>query len=117
MRRLRHLLPLACLLLIVATACGSRQVDPLESGLRSNLHAIRQLIEQYHGDHGRYPPTLIALVEAGYIRLVPFDPMTRRNDTWVETRQAGEGIASPGIVDVHSSASGTASDGTPYADW
>lgn len=56
-------------------------------------------------------------VEANYIQRVPSDPSTRRNDTWIESREAGTGRKSVGIVDVHSGATGTASDGTKYAEW
>jgi prepilin-type N-terminal cleavage/methylation domain-containing protein len=97
-----------------------------ESVLKTNLRTMRDVIDQYHGDRGNYPPTLEELVTKGYLRKVPVDPITKHNDTWVlvmeeinpdappaETEQ-GDG---PGIMDVHSGSPLTALDGTPYADW
>ena len=96
--------------------------------LRANLRTMRDVIDQHYGDKGFYPPTLETLVEEGYLRKIPNDPITKRNDTWVlvfdepdpdeppaETEQPeGE---EPGIVDVHSGSERRALDGTPYAEW
>ena len=54
-----------------------------EAVLKSNLHIFRDVIDQFHGDKGHYPPTLDALVEAGYLRAVPRDPITKSADTWL----------------------------------
>jgi general secretion pathway protein G len=89
----------------------------MEPTLRTNLKVLRELIDQYRGDQGHPPPTLGALVDQGYIRLIPYDPIPRRNDTWIEVRQPGEGGRPGGIVDVHSGAAGRAQDGTRFADW
>lgn len=89
----------------------------MEPALRQNLNALRDIIEQYRSDQGHPPPTLAALVDRGYVRIVPYDPITRRNDTWIETRAPGESGCPSGIVEVHSGAPGKASDGTRYADW
>jgi general secretion pathway protein G len=98
-----------------------------EAVLKTNLRTLRDVIDQHYGDKGRYPPTLDALVEAGYLRRVPNDPITRRNDTWVVVYEEidpdnpplesdGE-EAQPGIIDVHSGSEAVAMDGTRYADW
>lgn len=98
-----------------------------EAVLKTNLRATRDVIDQYHGDRGTYPPSLEELVTKGYLRKLPVDPITRRNDTWVlvleeidpdaqpaETEQGEEG---PGIIDIRSGSPLTSLDGTPYADW
>ena len=54
-----------------------------EAVLKSNLHIFRDVIDQFHGDKGHYPPTLDALVEAGYLRAIPRDPITKSADTWL----------------------------------
>ena len=95
--------------------------------LRTNLHTMREIIDQYYGDKGHYPPSLEALVEDGYLRSVPYDPITKSNDTWAveyeeidpdlppaETEQSEEG---PGIIDVHSGSDLASLDGTPYSEW
>src|SRR5688572_13623531 len=53
-----------------------------EAVLKTNLRAIRDVLDQYYADKGHYPASLEALVEEGYMRSVPVDPMTRSTDTW-----------------------------------
>ena len=89
-----------------------------EAVLRENLFRIRETIDQYKGDKGKYPASLQVLVDEGYLRKMPFDPITGRTDTWVEipedVGETSDPTAQPGIWDVRSSASGAALDGTPY---
>lgn len=101
-----------------------------ESVLKTNLRTLREVIDQFYGDKGRYPASLDELVETKYLRQVPFDPFTKSAQTWVlvleeETTEEDAGPpptgdeeeAGPGIIDVHSGSSATALDGTPYAKW
>jgi general secretion pathway protein G len=96
-----------------------------EAVLKTNLHTLRDVIDQYYGDKGKYPTSLQQLVELGYLRKVPVDPMTKKSDTWVfdyeeasEDNPPAEGEeASPGITDVHSGSPLLALDGSPYRDW
>jgi general secretion pathway protein G len=106
-----------CLLLLALAGCAGSDRASREPALRNHLKVLRDLIEQYRGDHGNPPPRLGALVDQGYIRLIPYDPITRRNDTWIEIREPGESGGPPGIVNVRSGATGRARDGTRYADW
>lgn len=84
-----------------------------EAVLRENLATMRDAIDQYHADTGRWPESLAALVDRRYLRAVPVDPVTERNDTWIEV-PPNEGS---GVQDVRSGAEGTGLDGTPYAEW
>ncbi len=97
-----------------------------ESVLKTNLRTMRDVIDQYHGDRGNYPPALEELVTKGYLRKIPIDSITKRDDTWVlvyeeidqdappaET-ELGDG---PGIIDIHSGSPLSSLDGTPYSDW
>lgn len=99
-----------------------------EAVLKTNLHTLRDIIDQHYGDKGKYPTSLEQLVESGYLRKVPEDPITKRSDTWVliyeeidpdnpapESDQTEDG--QPGIVDVRSGAPSLALDGTPYSEW
>ncbi len=98
-----------------------------EAVLKYNLLTLRSTLDQYYGDRGHYPPTLEALVEKGYLRTVPYDPITKSNQTWVliYEGEVTEGSAEtdlpeggePGIMDVKSGSSAIALDGTPYAEW
>jgi general secretion pathway protein G len=91
-----------------------------EGVLRQNLFTMRSLISQYTLDKQKAPQSLDDLVGSGYLKQIPKDPFTGAADWTVETEdvtlsmdQTGE----PGITDVHSSSSLTASDGTAYSTW
>lgn len=91
-------------------------------GLRETLSTIRSVLDQYRGDQGSYPESLDDLVSRGYLRSVPFDPMTKSRTTWRVIR-ASSGAVRVGeserlvVVDIRSGAEGTASDGTMYSSW
>jgi len=98
-----------------------------ESVLKTNLRTLRDVIDQHYGDKGRYPTSLEALVEEGYLRKIPIDPITKSSDTWVpdyeeedpDNPPEGDGgdTPKPGIIDVHSGSTLSSLDGTPYKDW
>jgi general secretion pathway protein G len=99
-----------------------------ESVLKTDLRIFRDIIDQYHGDKGHYPPTLEALVESGYLRDLPRDPFTKSNETWqvvyedlnLEDFPAETDLPEdmqPGIIDVHSGSELPSLDGTPYNTW
>lgn len=92
-----------------------------EAALKEDLFQFRKLIDQYFSDKGRYPASLQALVDEGYLRKIPADPITAAID-WTEVREepSAEEIEPGmvfGIVDVRSASELTALDGTPYATW
>ena len=91
-----------------------------ESVLKTDLFRMRDAIDQYYADKGKYPSSLDALVSDGYLRAVPEDPITKSKDTW-QTVPAepdpNNPSAEPGSYDVKSGAPGTALDGSNYADW
>ena len=91
-----------------------------ESVLRQDLFELRSLISQYTLDKQKAPQSLDDLVQAGYIKQIPADPMTGSNSSWTvdqEDTVLSVDQQDPGISDVHSGASGTASDGTAYSSW
>jgi general secretion pathway protein G len=49
---------------------------------QQNLASLRDAIDKFFGDQGRYPETLDDLVQKRYLRSVPIDPITERAD-WV----------------------------------
>jgi len=55
-----------------------------EAAIKQNLYHMRECINQYHADRGRYPPSLNSLVEAGYLRDIPVDPFTETSESWIE---------------------------------
>jgi general secretion pathway protein G len=90
-----------------------------EAVLRNDLFELRKLISQYTLDKQKAPQSLDDLVSAGYIKVVPKDPMT--NEANWEAVQEDVLLTvdqqDPGISDVHSASSATASDGTAYSSW
>ena len=91
-----------------------------EATLKTNLFRMRDAIDQYYADKGRYPASLDALVSEQYLRRIPEDPFTKSADTW-QTVPAepdpGNPSAEPGIYDIKSGAQGQALDGSSFADW
>ena len=83
--------------------------------LREDLNVMRDAIDKFHGDTDKYPDSLKTLVEKRYLRAVPVDPLTEKNDTWIEIRSAGSG--SSGITDVKSGATGKDSEGVLFKDY
>jgi general secretion pathway protein G len=88
-----------------------------ETALQTSLTTLRDAIDQYAADKGRYPESLQELAEARYVREIPEDPLTGRRDSWVELPPPVEMQASGRVWDVHSGAAGRAADGRLYADW
>jgi general secretion pathway protein G len=86
-----------------------------EATLRSDLRVVREAIDQYYGDRSRYPERLEDLVEEGYIRQIPQDPLTESTQSWIVVPPKGEEAGS--VYDIHSGAAGAGKDGIPYAEW
>ena len=106
-------LTIVAALLAVALPRYSNSIGRAEEAvLQQNLRATREAIDQFHGDHGRYPLNLQELVLRRYLRDIPVDPITRSNRTWL-AQPAAEG----GIRDVRSGASGAGSNGRAYINW
>lgn len=86
-----------------------------EQVLRTNLNTVRDSIDKYYSDKGHYPASLEMLVVDEYIKAVPVDPITESTQTWilVSHRDARES----GVFDLHSGASGLASDNTEFSEW
>jgi general secretion pathway protein G len=91
-----------------------------EAVLREDLHVMRQAIDSYTVDKEKAPSSLDDLVQAGYLKSLPIDPMTSRNDTWM-TSMSDDMMdineTQGGIDDVHSGSQGLAMDGTTYNTW
>jgi general secretion pathway protein G len=51
--------------------------------LREDLYVLRDAIDKYYSDRGKYPDKLEDLVKRKYLRSVPVDPMTQSSNSWV----------------------------------
>jgi general secretion pathway protein G len=91
-----------------------------EAALREDLHTLRDAIEQYTEDKEQAPQSLDDLVQAGYLKSMPVDPMTHTADTWVPSQSdsySSVDQSQTGINDVHSGSDQTGSNGEPYSQW
>ena len=109
-------LTILALLLTIAAPRYFHGVDKAkEATLRSDLRNMREAIDQYYGDHARYPDSLDELVQRGYLRKVPADPITGSMETWLILPPPEE--VEGQVSDIRSGAEGTGEDGIPYAEW
>jgi general secretion pathway protein G len=91
-----------------------------EAVLKEDLHIMRAAIDSYTMDKQKAPQSLDELVQEGYLKSIPEDPMTRSRDTWVtDNNDAMTSVdqTDPGIVDVHSGAEGSATNGDTFTTW
>lgn len=91
-----------------------------EATLKSQLFIMRDSIDQYYADKGKYPDSLQTLVSESYLRAMPRDPFTTSSDTWQTVPaepESGATTAAAGIFDVKSGSEGTGLDGSRHADW
>jgi general secretion pathway protein G len=90
--------------------CSHRQQLRKEASLREGLLVLRSEIGQFTLDHRRAPTSLSELVSSGYMKRIPTDPFTGRNDTW-RSEKSGDRF------EVHSGADAVSSGGTLYSSW
>lgn len=91
-----------------------------EAVLKEDLQAMRKAIDSYTIDKSKAPQSLQDLVEAGYLKAMPKDPITNRTDSWVPGQEDilnSLDQTQSGIDDVHSGAQETSSEGTAYSTW
>lgn len=91
-----------------------------EAVLKEDLFTMRNAIDSYTADKQKAPQSLDDLVQEGYLKSIPEDPMTHSKDTWVTDSSdtyTSVDETDTGITDVHSGSNETGSDGQPYSSW
>ena len=91
-----------------------------EAALKEDLHVMRDAIDSYTMDKNKAPQSLDDLVQNGYLKTIPTDPMTHTNDTWVTSSDdtySDIDQTEAGINDVHSGSDATGTDGQAYSSW
>ena len=90
-----------------------------EAVLKNDLFELRKLISQYTLDKQKAPQSLDDLVQGGYIKTIPKDPMTNEANWEAPTCEELESIdqQDPGICDVHSASNAISTEGTAYSTW
>lgn len=106
---------IALLLSIVTPRYFSSVSRTEETVLKENLHLMRDALDKFYGDAGRYPDSLGDLVTKRYLRSVPDDPITQSSTTWVVLPPADPQKGA--VFDVKSGAKGIGRDGKPYDQW
>lgn len=86
-----------------------------EAVLRENLRTTRETIDKFYGDRGRYPDSLQELVDEHYLRSIPFDPITGKNDSWQTISPSGRNKGQ--LFDIKSGAPGSSLDGKAYSEF
>lgn len=114
---------MAILGILVAIAQPSLKqsiVKAREAVLKEDLFQLRDAIDQYYADNGKYPDQLTDLVNGedrskSYLRAIPLDPFTNADD-WITVAPV-DGADEGGVFDVHSASPLLAVDGTAYNTW
>jgi general secretion pathway protein G len=91
-----------------------------EAVLREDLHTLRTAIDSYTVDKEKAPESLDDLVQAGYLKAIPVDPMTQSSETWItgeSDTMTDIDETQSGMNDVHSGAQNISSEGTTYNTW
>lgn len=114
-----ELLVVMAIIATLASIAAPRYFNSLENSrevaLRANLKAMREAIDQFYQDTGKWPSSLEDLVKNRYLREIPVDPVAGDANSWTTVKQTGTMIV--GIRDIRSGAQGTPRDGTRYEDW
>jgi general secretion pathway protein G len=98
-----ELMVVMVLIAILLTIAVPRYFGTVDNGKlsvqRQNIAALRDAIDKYYGDEGKYPATLQDLVDKRYLREVPVDPVTDKRD-WVVVAPAD--TSQSGVYDIQS---------------
>ncbi|WP_291990389.1 prepilin-type N-terminal cleavage/methylation domain-containing protein [Candidatus Accumulibacter sp. ACC007] len=109
-------LSIIALLLTLAVPRYFNSIDvSKEAVLRENLHLVRETIDKFYADKGRYPDSLDELVSEKYLRSLPHDPITGSARTWLLIAPDSVGVEGR-VYDLKSGAAGATRDGQPFAE-
>jgi general secretion pathway protein G len=125
---------IALLLTVVAPRYQGSISSSKEIVLKENLSTIRRALDQHYADTGKFPTKLEDLVAAKYLRNLPVDPLTNRNDSWIligtnslpiqakdqlqnAPSQADTSQMTAVIQDIRSGAAGFSQDGGAFSAW
>ncbi|MGA3129592.1 MAG: type II secretion system protein [Terracidiphilus sp.] len=119
-----ELIIVMAIMLVLITMAIPRFVGAIrharEAALKEDLQTMRTAIDTYTMDKQKGPQSLDDLIQDGYLKAIPEDPITRSKDTWVtDNSEAMYSLdeTEPGITDVHSGSTDTGTDGQPYSSW
>ena len=115
-----ELLIVMAILAVLLTIAMPRYFGSLErskeAALKQSLFVVREAIDKFHADRGKYPESLEELVQARYLRGLPVDPVTGESGTWVAVPPPPGALGGGGLYDLRSGAAGQASDGKSFSE-
>ena len=119
---LELMIVISIIMILVAVAVpmyNQSIVRSREAVLRQDLFTLRSVISQYTLDKQKAPQSLDDIIQAGYLRQIPNDPLTGQANWEVVQEDVLLAVdqQDPGISDVHSASNANASDGTAYSSW
>ncbi len=106
---------IATLLTIAVPRYFSSVEKSKEAVLRQDLALMREALDKFYGDNGKYPDVLDDLVSKKYLRSLPPDPITGSSKTWLVI--APDRPDKGAVYDIRSGAPGKARDGSEYGGW
>jgi general secretion pathway protein G len=86
-----------------------------EVTLVQSLATMRDAIDKFYADNGRYPEQIADLVEKRYLRAVPVDPITESKDTWVVIAPPSNAQLKGNVYDIKSGAQGKTREGVDFS--
>jgi general secretion pathway protein G len=114
-----ELLVVMAIIAILLTIAAPRYFGSIdkskEAVLKENLAVLRDALDKFYGDNGRYPEVLDELTQKKYLRRMPQDPITESSASWV--------IVPPDdplkgkVFDVRSGSPERARDGSAFNQW
>ena len=114
------MLVIAVLLAIAVPNYTTSVIRAKESVLKQDLFTLNELIKRYTLDKQKAPQSLDDLVQAGYLKKLPIDPMTGQSDWAPEQDESVLSLDQQdagGIIGVHSASDQISSEGTAYSSW
>ena len=106
---------IATLLSLVAPRYFNSLNKAKEAVLRQDLVMMRNAIDQFYSDFGKYPLDLEEMGDKKYLRNIPVDPFTESKETWIVMPPPN--LMDSGVYNVHSGYRERALDGTFYEEW
>lgn len=108
-------LTIVSILLTLTVPRYFQSVDMAKEGvLVQNLKVVRDAIDKFSADTGRYPDSLAELVDHQYIKSLPVDPLTDSDSSW--TILPPPSNRKGAVFDIKSSAQGVARNGKQYSE-
>lgn len=86
-----------------------------EVTLMQSLSVMRDAIDKFYSDNGRYPDQIADLVERRYLRSLPVDPVTESTDTWIVIAPPTAAAVKGNVYDIKSGAQGKTREGVEFS--